>query len=212
MGKEGTIKQPKHTKNITNFQIMKENIITRIEQSIAVKRQIVESEFLLKNIENAVNSIINAYRNKKKILLCGNGGSAADAQHIAAEFSGRFYFDRPPLYAEALHVNASFLTAIGNDYGFDDVFSRMIEASANEGDVLMALSTSGNSSNILKAMEAAKDKGMIIIGFTGETGGKMKPFCDCLLNVPSTDTPRIQESHITIAHIICELVEKSLFG
>ncbi len=190
---------------------MKENIINRIEQSIAVKKQIIEDNVLLNNIEEAINSIINAYRNNKKVLLCGNGGSAADAQHVAAEFSGRFYFDRQPLPAEALHVNTSFLTAVGNDYSFDIVYSRMIEASGNEGDILMAFSTSGNSSNIIKAIEAAKNKGMIVIGFTGATGGKMKDICDCLLNVPSTDTPRIQESHITVAHIICEFVEQALF-
>lgn len=191
---------------------MKENIINRIEQSIAVKKQIIEDNVLLNSIEDATNNIINAYRNNKKVLLCGNGGSAADAQHIAAEFSGRFYFDRQPLPAEALHVNTSFLTAVGNDYGFDIVYSRMIEASGNERDILMAFSTSGNSLNIIKAIEMAKSKGMIVIGFTGATGGKMKNMCDCLLNVPSTDTPRIQESHITVAHIICEFVERALFG
>jgi D-sedoheptulose 7-phosphate isomerase len=190
---------------------MKENIINRIEQSIAVKKQIIDDNVLLNNIEKATNSIINAYRNNKKVLLCGNGGSAADAQHVAAEFSGRFYFDRQPLPAEALHVNTSFLTAVGNDYSFDIVYSRMIEASGNEGDILIAFSTSGNSPNIINAIETAKSKGMIVIGFTGATGGKMKDLCDYLLNVPSTDTPRIQESHITVAHIICEFVEKALF-
>ena len=190
---------------------MKGNIINRIKQSIAVKEQIIEDNILLNNIEEAANSIINAYRNNKKVLLCGNGGSAADAQHVAAEFSGRFYFDRQPLPAEALHVNTSFLTAVGNDYSFDIVYSRMIEASGNEGDILIAFSTSGNSPNIIKAIETAKTKGMTVIGFTGQTGGKMKDICDYLLNVPSTDTPRIQESHITVAHIICEFVEQTLF-
>ena len=190
---------------------MKQSIINRIEQSIAVKKQIMEDNVLLNSIEKAANSITNAYRNNKKVLLCGNGGSAADAQHVAAEFSGRFYFDRPPLPAEALHVNTSFLTAVGNDYSFDVVYSRMIEATGNEGDILIAFSTSGNSVNIIKAIETAKSKGMTVIGFTGATGGKMNGICDYLLNVPSTDTPRIQESHIMMAHIICEFVEQALF-
>ena len=190
---------------------MIDTIITRLEQSIEVKDNIIGDEVLILNIESAAKAIIKAYQNSKKVLLCGNGGSAADAQHIAAEFSGRFYFDRAPLHAEALHVNTSFLTAVANDYSYNSVFARMIEASGNSGDILMAFSTSGNSENILKAMETAKNKGMFIIGFTGESGGKMKNLCDCLLNVPSSDTPRIQEAHITVAHIICELVEKELF-
>jgi len=191
---------------------MKEEIILRIKQSIDVKGSIIQDDTLLQSIENAAKAIIKVYQNKGKVLLCGNGGSAADAQHIAAEFSGRFYFDRKPLYAEALHTNTSFLTAVANDYSYDDVYARMIAASGNKGDILMALSTSGNSANILKAIESGKNKGMFIIGFTGKSGGKMKNQCDCLLNVPSSDTPRIQEAHITIAHIICEFVEKTLFG
>jgi D-sedoheptulose 7-phosphate isomerase len=191
---------------------MIERISTRIEESIAVKRQISTDVSLLERIAEAVGRITAAYRQQKKVLLCGNGGSAADAQHIAAEFSGRFYFDRPPLYAEALHVNTSFLTAIANDYSYDKVYARMIEAAGEAGDILIAFSTSGNSENIIKAMASAKNKGMYVIGFTGQTGGKMKPYCDCLLAVPSMDTPRIQESHIMMAHIICEEVEKNLFG
>ena len=191
---------------------MIDTIITRLEQSIAVKRLVIQDFTLLERIEVAARAIVKAYQNGKKVLLCGNGGSAADAQHIAAEFSGRFYFDRAPLNAEALHTNTSFLTAVANDYSYDSVYARMIEASGNEGDILIALSTSGNSGNILNAIEKAKNKGMFVIGFTGEGGGKMKNLCDCLLNVPSSDTPRIQETHITIAHIICEIVEKELFG
>jgi D-sedoheptulose 7-phosphate isomerase len=191
---------------------MKEKIISRIEQSIEVKRQMIQDTALLTQIEIAVDAIIRAYQEKKKVLLCGNGGSAADAQHIAAEFSGRFYFDRPPLYAEALHVNTSFVTAISNDYSFDLVYARMVEAAGKTGDILIALSTSGNSENIIQAIGSAKKKGMYVIGFTGKSGGKMKSCCDCLLNVPSADTPRIQEAHITLAHIICEFVEKTLFG
>ena len=190
---------------------MQENIINRLQESIKVKQNIIKDAVLLENIIGATNSIIDAYCNHNKVLLCGNGGSAADAQHIAAEFSGRFYFDRPPLPAEALHVNTSFLTAVANDYSYEETYARMIQAAGNEGDILIAFSTSGNSANIIKAIEVAKNKQMIIIGFTGETGGKMKSCCDYLLNVPSTDTPRIQEAHITMAHIICEFVELALF-
>jgi len=190
---------------------MKEEIISRIKQSIEVKSLVIQDDALLQRIEDAATAIIKSYQNNGKVLLCGNGGSAADAQHIAAEFSGRFYFDREPLNAEALHTNTSFLTAVANDYSYNEVYARMIKAAGNEGDTLIAISTSGNSDNILKAIESAKNKGMFVIGFTGESGGKMKNLCDCLLNVPSSDTPRIQEAHITIAHIICEFVEKALF-
>jgi D-sedoheptulose 7-phosphate isomerase len=191
---------------------MNKKIISSIRESIEVKEQIIQDNILIQRLEDTVKTIVNAYRKNKKVLLCGNGGSAADAQHIAAEFSGRFYFDRAPLPAEALHVNTSFLTAVANDYSYDTVYARMLDASGNEGDILIAISTSGNSTNILKAIETAKKKGMFVIGFTGETGGKMKNLCDYLFNVPSSDTPRIQEAHITLAHIICEWVEKELFG
>jgi D-sedoheptulose 7-phosphate isomerase len=190
---------------------MKEDIVSRIRKSINVKNRIIQDDVLLQKIEDATRVIIKSYQNNGKVLFCGNGGSAADAQHIAAEFSGRFYFDRQPLNAEALHTNTSFLTAVANDYSYDDVYARMIKASGNERDILIAFSTSGNSNNIIKAIESAKNKGMFVVGFTGESGGKMKNLCDCLLNVPSSDTPRIQETHITIAHIICEFVEKILF-
>jgi D-sedoheptulose 7-phosphate isomerase len=157
------------------------------------------------------DAIVNCYLNEGKVLFCGNGGSAADAQHLAAELSGRFYYDRAPLNAEALHVNTSFLTAVGNDYSFDEVYARMVYAAGKPGDILVALSTSGNSPNILKAAAAAREKGLIVVGMTGKSGGKLNPLCDLLLNIPSTDTPRIQESHITLGHIICELVESELF-
>ncbi|HRI59651.1 MAG TPA: D-sedoheptulose 7-phosphate isomerase [Saprospiraceae bacterium] len=168
-------------------------------------------EAFLQKIEQAAQAMISAFRGGGKVLFCGNGGSAADAQHLAAELSGRFYTDRPPLYAEALHVNSSFVTAVANDYGYDDVFARMTEAAGRRGDVLVALSTSGNSPNILKAIEKGINQGMVIVGFTGAMGGKMAGLCDILLNVPSTDTPRIQESHILIGHIICEAVEREMF-
>ena len=182
-----------------------------IKDSIKVKEDILADVDFLKRIEKAAELCINSLQNGGKIHLCGNGGSAADAQHIAAELSGRFYYDRKPLNAEALHVNTSYLTAVANDYSFDAIYSRMIECSANSGDVLIAISTSGNSANIINAIEAAKAKNMIIIGMTGESGGKMHDKCDVLLNVPSTCTPRIQESHIMIGHIICEIIESTIF-
>jgi D-sedoheptulose 7-phosphate isomerase len=183
-----------------------------IRESIAVKQSILADEFFLQKIGQAASMLVQSFQNKGKVLFCGNGGSAADAQHIAAELSGRFYTDRPPLYAEALHVNSSYVTAVANDYGYDAVFSRMVQAAGQPGDVLVALSTSGNSSNILKAIEMAKANGMIVIGFTGASGGKMATLCDVLLNVPSTDTPRIQEAHILIGHIMCQWVESTIFG
>lgn len=182
-----------------------------IQSSIAVKALVLADEKLLANTRKAADAIVNSYRNDGKVLFCGNGGSAADAQHLAAELSGRFYYDRAPLNAEALHVNTSFLTAVGNDYSFDEVFARMVNAAGRPGDVLWAFSTSGNSANILKAAAAAREKGMTVIGMTGASGGKLNPLCDLLINIPSTDTPRIQESHITLGHIICELVESELF-
>jgi D-sedoheptulose 7-phosphate isomerase len=182
-----------------------------IIKSIEVKQQIVEDELLLLQVDNAVEVITAALRNGNKVLFCGNGGSAADAQHLAAEFSGRFYKDRPALPSEALHCNTSYLTAVANDYSYDVIYSRLIEGMGNKGDVLAGLSTSGNSGNIVKGFESARSKGIITIGFTGATGGIMKAFSDVLLNVPSSDTPRIQESHILIGHIICQLVEENLF-
>ena len=181
------------------------------QQSIAVKKSILENTAILTEIEKSVDVVVHAFRNNHRVLFCGNGGSAADAQHLAAEFSGRFYYDRPPLDAEALHVNTSYITAVGNDYSFDEVYARLIKAKSAKGDVLVALSTSGNSPNILKAIEAAKERGMFTIGLTGESGGKMNGMCDIILKVPSTDTPRVQESHITIGHIICELTEAAIF-
>jgi D-sedoheptulose 7-phosphate isomerase len=186
-------------------------IIRAINDSIETKKRIVENEGLISTIEAVATVCTGAFCDGKKVLFCGNGGSAADAQHLAAEFSGRFYFDRPPLPSEALHVNTSFLTAVANDYSFDEIYSRMLKGSANEGDILIAISTSGNSKNIIRALETAEEMGLITVGLTGETGGKMKDLCDYLINVPSSDTARIQESHIMIGHIICEIVESTLF-
>ncbi|MDQ3682724.1 MAG: D-sedoheptulose 7-phosphate isomerase [Bacteroidota bacterium] len=187
-------------------------IKTIIEASINVKQQVLQDEKLLKAVCDAVNKIVTALQNGNRIYFCGNGGSAADAQHLAAEFSGRFYKDRKALPAEALHCNSSYLTAVANDYGYDAVYARLIDGIGNDGDVLIGLSTSGNSTNILKAFEAARLKKMVTIGFTGASGGKIKELSDFLVNVPSTDTPRIQESHIMLGHIICQLVEEKYFA
>lgn len=183
-----------------------------IKSSIEVKQSILNSSVLINKIQEVADCMCVALRAGHKVLFCGNGGSAADAQHLAAELSGRFYFDRDPLPSEALHCNTSYLTAVGNDYGYDEVYARMIKGSALEGDVLVGLSTSGNSKNIVKAFEMARSKGVITVAMTGETGGEMRDLADFLVNVPSKDTPRIQEAHILIGHIICELVEESIFG
>ena len=186
--------------------------ITRsIQESIATKQQILDNQALLDTIQAVAQVMINALRDGKRILWCGNGGSAADAQHLAAELSGRFYYDRPPLNSEALHCNTSYMTAVANDYGYDLIYSRMIDGACHPGDVLVGISTSGNSKNICNAFRKAKDLGVTTVALTGATGGEMKPMADYLLNVPSTDTPRIQESHIMIGHIICEIVEATIF-
>jgi len=188
-----------------------EQIKNIIQASIDVKKQILDNDQLVSAIDKVVDVIVTAFQNGKHVYFCGNGGSAADAQHLAAEFSGRFYTDRKALPAEALHCNTSYLTAVANDYGYDLVYSRMIEGIGREGDILVGLSTSGNSSNIVKAFETARDKKIITIGLTGITGGTMKAFSDHLINIPSADTPRIQEAHIMVGHIICQLTEQRLF-
>ena len=193
--------------NMAYMEIIKE----RIRDSIKIKENILKDEEILKTVEIIVNEIVKAFRNGNKVLLCGNGGSAADAQHIAAELSGRFYKDREPLFAEALHVNTSYLTAVANDYSYDEVFSRLVKAKGRKGDILIGISTSGNSKNVIKAIEEANKLGLITVGFTGESGGLMNGLCKYIIKVPSKDTPRIQEAHILIGHIICELVEKELF-
>jgi len=182
-----------------------------IKESIDLKNKILDDKLFINKINITINSITNLFRNGNKLLFCGNGGSAADAQHLAAEFSGRFYHDRDPLYSEALHCNSSFMTAVGNDYGYEKTYSRAIKAIGNKDDILVGISTSGNSKNVINAMIEAKKKEMICIGFTGSSGGKMKNYSDILINVPSNNTPRIQEAHIMIGHIICEFVEKKLF-
>ena len=188
-----------------------ESIKEIITRSIETKQQILEDLGFLEKIQKAAETITGAFRSGNKVLFCGNGGSAADAQHLAAEFSGRFYKNRPALPSDALHCNSSYMTAIANDYSYDVVYARLVEGMGAKGDVLVGLSTSGTSPNIVKAFEAAKARWMITIGFTGITGGILKEMSDILFNVPSADTPRIQESHIMVGHIICQLVEDNLF-
>lgn len=190
---------------------MQNDIKKIISASIGVKQKLLADERLLETAEQVVDLIVKAFQNGNRVYFAGNGGSAADAQHLAAEFSGRFYTDRLALPAEALHCNTSYLTAVANDYSYDEIYARLIKGIANKGDVLVGLSTSGNSKNIVRAFEAAREKGVVSVGFTGESGGKMKALSDYLLNVPSHDTPRIQEAHILLGHIVCELVERDFF-
>ncbi|MFC2087204.1 SIS domain-containing protein [Bacteroidota bacterium] len=187
-------------------------ISERISESIQILNDISNDQKLLEKINQVVSVLINCFNQNKKVLFCGNGGSASDAQHLAAELSGRFYLDRKPLPAEALHVNTSYITAVANDYSFDEIYSRYITGFGQEGDVLVGLSTSGNSANVVEAFKTAIRKNIITVGLTGKTGGKLKKYSDIVINVPSSDTPRIQEAHILIGHIICELVENKLFG
>ena len=182
-----------------------------IKASINTKEKLLHDDVLLGKIEEAARKMTAVFQQDKKVLLCGNGGSAADAQHIAAELSGKFYFDREPLYAEALHVNSSYLTAVANDYSFEEVYARMIKAAGKKGDILIGFSTSGNSENILRAMDVANSQEMFTIALTGETGGKIREIADLLINVPDNDTPRIQEAHGLIGHILCQWVEEMLF-
>ncbi|MDT7828086.1 SIS domain-containing protein [Pricia sp. S334] len=190
---------------------MESFILSKISESIAVKSRLAKDRDLLEIIKKAAWQIIHVFQSGGKVLFCGNGGSAADAQHLAAEFSGRFYFDRDPLFAEALHVNSSYITAVANDYSYDEVYARLVKAKGAKGDILIGISTSGNSKNIIRAFQECKKSEVSTIALTGSTGGQMKAETDLLINVPSTDTPRIQETHILIGHIICEIVERELF-
>ncbi|MBZ7976107.1 D-sedoheptulose 7-phosphate isomerase [Campylobacter sp. RM12637] len=192
--------------NINNY--IKEHIF----DSIKVKQEILSNVCVIEEIKKAALEVLNAYKNNKKTLLAGNGGSAADAQHIAGEFVSRFYFDRPGIPSIALTTDTSILTAIGNDYGYENLFSRQIQANGVSGDIFIAISTSGNSKNILKALEVCKEKDIKTIGLTGSDGGLMNNLCDIIIKVPSNCTPRIQESHILIGHIICAIVEEEMFG
>ena len=189
----------------------KSTIKDNLKSSMEVKQKLFDDQAIQDRINDLSQKIIDVYKNDGKVLFCGNGGSAADAQHLAAEFSGRYYYDRPPLFSEALHVNTSYMTAVANDYSYDVVYERLIKAMGRKGDVLIALSTSGNSQNVINALIQANKTNMLTVGFTGETGGKMKEHCDILINIPSTNTPRIQECHMLIGHTICEIVEQGLF-
>lgn len=199
------------TQSQTAFSLDKIMIQQRIQESIAVKTALLNDDALLGRIHTFIATMVDIYRQGGKVLFCGNGGSAGDAQHIAAELSGRFYKNRAPLYAEALHVNSSYVTAVANDYGYNEVFARMVQAAGQKGDMLVAISTSGNSANIIRAVEEGRAKGMYIVGMTGNSGGAMAQLCDLLINMPSSDTPRIQETHILVGHILCEAVEAQLF-
>jgi D-sedoheptulose 7-phosphate isomerase len=190
---------------------MKSRIEKCMKSAVENYTSVFQNDSLKANIQQIVAKSVIAFQSDKKMLFCGNGGSASDAQHIAAELSGRFYTDRPPLYAEALHVNSSFMTAVANDYGYEATYARMVEAAGKEGDVLIGISTSGNSPNVVRAIKKAKEIGMFTVGFTGENGGKMKGICDVMICIPSEDTPRIQEAHILIGHIICQLIEEEMF-
>ena len=191
---------------------MSDKIKNIISESIEVKQKVLTNDRIIETVQRIVKEMVAALKNGNRLYFCGNGGSAADAQHLAAEFSGRFYTDRDALPAEALHCNTSYLTAVANDYSYDVVYARLVKGIGVKGDILVGLSTSGNSTNIVKAFEVAKEKGMLTVGFTGEGGGKMKPLSDLLIDIPSKNTPRIQESHIMIGHIICQLVEEKYFA
>ena len=187
-------------------------IADQIRASISTKQAILSDKGLMRNIAAAAQMIVDAYEQGRKTLLAGHGGSAADAQHIAGEFVSKFYFDRPGIASIALTTDTSIITAIGNDYGYDKLFSRQIQAQGSAGDVFIGISTSGNSANLVEALRMCGQKGIKTIGLTGFTGGEMDSMCDLCIKVPSGETPRIQESHILIGHIICCIVEEKLFG
>lgn len=191
---------------------MESIIRERISESIETKNKILNDSALLNNVLQSALIILEAIKNGNKIIFCGNGGSAADAQHLAAELMGKFYFDRQPLAAISLTVNTSILTAIGNDFGYEEIFVRQLQGIGEKGDILVGISTSGNSKNIIEVFEYAKNNMIKTIAFTGQTGGRLKDYTDVLINVPSEDTPRIQEAHITLGHIICEIVEKEIIN
>ncbi len=195
---------------VKEYRIMKETVIKELDENINTTKEL--SKNLSDIIVNVSKLIIDCYRNGGKVILIGNGGSAADAQHIAAEFIGRFKLERKSLPAIALTTNTSILTALANDYGYETVFSRQLDSLANDKDIIIAITTSGNSSNILNAARNAKSRNIKVVGMTGKNGGKLKNIADIMIRIPSDNTPRIQEAHITIGHVICGLVENVLFG
>ncbi|WP_018122440.1 D-sedoheptulose-7-phosphate isomerase [Wohlfahrtiimonas chitiniclastica] len=191
---------------------MKDNIIAQIEASIATKAAILEDANLIATLENVAETLIDVYREQGKILIVGNGGSAADAQHMAAELVGRFELEREGLPAIALTTDTSILTAVGNDYGYHYTFARQVEALGQPNDALIAISTSGNSESIVNAVKAARKKGIYTIGLTGSRACTMDELCDVMIKIPSTHTPRIQESHLLVEHMLCQLIETALFA
>jgi D-sedoheptulose 7-phosphate isomerase len=190
---------------------MQEHISDILNDSFNNLQKVISDKGLILEIETITTKIIKAFKDGNKLLLCGNGGSASDAQHIAAELSGRFIKERKPLYAEALHVNSSYMTAVSNDYGFEYTYSRMLEAIGKKGDVLIALSTSGNSENVVNAVKMANSLDMLSVGMSGATGGKIKDLCQHNIIIPSSNTARIQEAHIIVGHIFCQIIEDKLF-
>ena len=192
--------------------MINEYIENQVKKSIDVKQQFLNNTELMNLIKEVSFKIVEAYKNGNKTLIAGNGGSAADAQHIAGEFVSKFYFDRPGLASLALTTDTSIITAIGNDYGYEKLFSRQVQANGVKGDIFIGISTSGNSANIIEALKECKEKGIISVGFTGEKGGQMAEICDYCIKVPSNETPRVQEVHILIGHIICAVVEEAIFG
>lgn len=192
--------------------MLEQYITHQVENSISVKQQLLNNIDLMGLIKEVALVATEVYRKGNKTLIAGNGGSAADAQHIAGEFVSKFYFDRPGIPSVALTTDTSILTAIGNDYGYEKLFARQVQANGVKGDLFIGISTSGNSKNILEALKECKDKGIITVGLTGENGGEMATLCDYCIKVPSNETPRVQESHILIGHIICAVVEESIFG
>jgi D-sedoheptulose 7-phosphate isomerase len=188
------------------------DVLSGLRESVLALQSMLGDSAFAAQLSAVCAACVACYRQGGKLLVAGNGGSAADAQHFAGELVSRFYFDRPPLSAIALTTDSSILTAIGNDYGFQDVFSRQVLAHGRAGDVFIAISTSGNSGNILQAIRAAKSIGMVVVGLTGMAGGAMQPLCDYCFCAPSTSTPRIQECHLVIEHSVCAQVEAALFG
>lgn len=187
-------------------------IMDRLQSHLYMIQSVNGNKKLLSTLLVVAEKIVNTFNSGCKVYFCGNGGSAADAQHLAAEFSGRFYIDRPGLPAEALHCNTSYLTAVANDYSYDVIYSRLMTGMGRKGDMLIGISTSGNSKNIVNAFDICKEKGITTVALTGHDGGRMGEMADYSLIIPSNDTPRIQEAHITLGHIICEIVESTIFG
>lgn len=192
--------------------MINEYISNQVKKSIDVKQKLLDSQELMNLVQEVALKCVEVYKNGNKTLIAGNGGSAADAQHIAGEFVSRFYFDRPGLASIALTTDTSIITAIGNDYGYEKLFSRQVQANGAKGDIFIGISTSGNSANVIEALKECKEKGIITVGLTGEKGGKMSEMCDYCIRVPSNETPRVQEAHILIGHIICAVVEEAIFG